>query len=109
MYETKKRVSEAKLRAAHMIEKKEKRAIRCLSALCVIFSCLLVGAIAELSGGTGKEALVQGMNGATLLSESTGGYVFVAVVSFIAAACLTLICIKIREKSTCFGHGKKEN
>jgi len=109
MYETKKRVSEAKLRAAHMIEKKEKRAIRCLSALCVIFSCLLVGAIAELSGGTGKEALVQGMNGATLLSESTGGYVFVAVVSFIAAVCLTLLCIKMHEKSTCFGHGKKEN
>ena len=109
MYETKKRVSEAKLRAAHMIEKKEKRAIRCLSALCVIFSCLLVGAIAELSGGTDKAALVQGMNGATLLSESTGGYVLVAVVSFIAAVCLTLLCIKIREKSTCFGHGKKEN
>lgn len=109
MYETKKRVSEAKLRAAHMIEKKEKRAIRCLSALCVIFSCLLVGAIAELSGGTGKEALVQGMNGATLLSESTGGYVFVAVVSFIAAVCLTLLCIKIREKNIHIEHGKKED
>ena len=68
-----------------------------------------MGAIAELSGGTGKEALVQGMNGATLLSESAGGYVFVAVVSFFAAVCLTLLCIKIREKSTCFGHGKKEN
>lgn len=109
MYETKKRVSEAKLRAAHMIEKKEKRAIRCLSALCVIFSCLLVGAIAELSGGTDKAALVQGMNGATLLSESAGGYVFVAVVSFFAAVCFTLRCIKMHEKSTCFGHGKKEN
>ena len=109
MYETKKRVSEAKLRAAHMIEKKEKRAIRCLSALCVIFSCLLVGAIAELSGGTGKEALVQGMNGATLLSESTGGYVLVAVVSFIAAVCLTLLCIKIREKSIHNEQGKNED
>ena len=75
MYETKKRVSEAKLRAAHMIEKKEKRAIRCLSALCVIFSCLLVGAIAELSGGTGKEAMLNGLNCATQQSESSGAYV----------------------------------
>ena len=109
MYETKKRVSEAKLRAAHMIEKKEKRAIRCLSALCVMFSCLLVGAIAELSGGTGKEALVQGMNGATLLSENTGGYVLTAVVSFLAAVCLTLLCIKMHERGVRFGHGKKED
>ena len=49
------------------------------------------------------------MNGATLLSESAGGYVFVAVVSFIAAVCLTLLCIKIREKSIHIEHGKKED
>ena len=108
MYETKKRVSEAKLRAAHMIEKKEKRAIRCLSALCVMLSCLLVGAIAELSGGTDKAALVQGMNGATLLSESAGGYVLVAVISFLVAVVFTLLCERLHERNGRMTKEKKE-
>lgn len=91
-----------------MIEKKEKRAIRCLSALCVMLSCLLVGAIAELSGGTDKAALVQGMNGATLLSESAGGYVFVAVVSFFAAVVFTLLCVRLHERNGRMANEKKE-
>jgi len=36
--------------------------------------------------------------GTSLLSESAGGYVLVAVIAFVAAVVITLICIRIRQK-----------
>lgn len=108
MYDTGERVIRAKERADRLIRKREKRIIGGMSTLCLMLSCCLAGIIGKLSEGSGG-AVVQGMNGATLLSESAGGYVLVAVVSFIAAVCLTLLCIKIREKSIHIEHGKKED
>ena len=99
MYDTNERVAQVKERAARIKQKKEKRMIRGLSTLCLAFCCCLVGILGEVSGGFGSAAAVQGLNGATLLSERTGGYVLVAVVSFVTAVVFTLLCVKLRERN----------
>lgn len=38
-----------------------------------------------------------GFTGSSLLGESAGGYVLVAVISFIAAVCITVYCIRKRK------------
>ena len=75
MYDTNERVAQVKERAMRIRRKKEKRAIRGLSTLCLALCCCLVGVLGEVSGGFSSAAEVQGMTGATLLSESAGGYV----------------------------------
>ena len=98
MYDTNERVAQVKERAARIQKKKEKRMIRGLSTLCLVLCCCLVGILGEVSGGFGSAVAVQGLNGATLLSERTGGYVLVAVVSFVTAVVFTLLCVKLRER-----------
>ena len=98
MYDTNERVAQVKERAARIQKKKEKRMIRGLSTLCLALCCCLVGILGEVSGGFGSAVAVQGLNGATLLSERTGGYVLVAVVSFVTAVVFTLLCVKLRER-----------
>ena len=95
MYDTEERVSRAKEKAGRIVQKREKRIIRGLSTLCAVLSCCLAGVIEKLSEG----GEVQGMNGATLLSESTGGYVLVAVISFLVAVAFTLLCVRLHERS----------
>ena len=73
--------------------------IRGLSTLCLTLCCCLVGILGEVSGGFGSAVAVQGLNGAMLLSERTGGYVLVAVVSFVTAVVFTLLCVKLRERN----------
>ena len=99
MYDTNERVAQVKERAMRIRRKKGKRAIRGLSTLCLALCCCLVGILGEVSGGFGSAAAVQGLNGATLLSERAGGYVLVAVVSFVTAVVFTLLCVKLRERN----------
>ena len=73
MYDTNERVAQVKERAARIKQKKEKRMIRGLSTLCLALCCCLVGILGEVSGGFGSAVAVQGLNGATLLSERTAG------------------------------------
>ena len=98
MYDTNERIAQVKERAMRIRQKKEKRAIRGLSTLCLALCCL-VGVLGEVSGGFRSAAEVQGMTGATLLSESAGGYVLVAVISFLVAVVFTLLCVKLRERN----------
>ena len=49
------------------------------------------------SVGQGQTA-AQGIFGAMLLREDAGGYVLVAVVSFAAAASITALCIRLRDR-----------
>ena len=98
MYDTNERVAQVKERAARIKQKKEKRMIRGLSTLCLALCCCLVGILGEVSGGFGSAAAVQGLNGATLLSERTGGYVLVGVISFATAVMITVLCIRLRER-----------
>lgn len=99
MYDTNERVAQVKERAMRIRRKKGKRAIRGLSTLCLALCCCLVGVLGEVSGGFRSAAEVQGMTGATLLSESAGGYVLVAVISFLVAVVFTLLCVKLRERN----------
>ena len=107
MYDTKERVDRAKERADRLIRKREKRIIGGMSTLCLMLSCCLAGIIGKLSEGRGG-AVVQGMNGATLLSESTGGYVLVAVISFLVAVVFTLLCVRLHERNGRLTKEKKE-
>lgn len=107
MFDTEERVIRAKQRADQLVQKRNKRIIRGLSTLCIALSCCLAAVIGKLSEG-GGEAAVQGMNGATLLAESTGGYVLVAVISFLAAVVFTLLCVRLHERSRHLAKEKKE-
>ena len=40
-----------------------------------------------------------GLAASSLLGESAGGYVLVAVISFVAAVCFTVYCIKMKDKN----------
>ena len=74
MYDTTERVRRVKQTALRLIQKRERTALRRLGAA------------------------VQGAYGATLLSDSAGGYVLVGVASFTAAAVLTVVCMRLHER-----------
>mgnify|MGYP000012136877 FL=1 len=85
------------LKAAVLKERREKRNELFCKAACVILSCLLaysIGSIPELY----KSAAVAGYCGAILMIDGMGGYVLTAVVTFIAATAITVICIKIKNR-----------
>ncbi|MCR4633123.1 MAG: hypothetical protein K5648_03270 [Erysipelotrichaceae bacterium] len=58
---------------------------------------LLIGTIVKID--VPFQSLAEnGFSGSSLLDDSAGGYVLVAVVSFITAVCVTLYCQKKKEK-----------
>ena len=76
------------------IQRRKRNALRRLGALCAALALSLAGALAQFTGGA--EGAVLGMHGATLLSDSAGGYVQVAVASFALSSALTLACVHLR-------------
>mgnify|MGYP004482242971 FL=1 len=97
MYDTTERVRRAKQAALRLIRKRERAALRRLEELCTVLALGLAGALAHFIGGP-PGAAVQGAYGATLLSDSAGGYVLVGVASFTAAAVLTVVCMRLHER-----------
>lgn len=97
MYDTTERVRRAKQTALRLIRKRERAALRRLEELCTVLALGLAGALAHFIGGP-PGAAVQGAYGATLLSDSAGGYVLVGVASFTAAAVLTVVCMRLHER-----------
>ena len=65
-----------------------------LSALCLLLTVSLVGAISAFSGQ--GQSYVPGLYGATMLLEDAGGYVLVGALAFIAAVAITVLCIRYR-------------
>ncbi len=57
---------------------------------------LLVGTIVKIDVPF-QSLAGNGFSGASLLDDSAGGYVLVAVISFIAAVCVTLYCQKKKQ------------
>ena len=91
MYDTARRVALVKQRVRENNRRRQRRGIYGLSAACM----LLCAALMQTAGtvvGPGQTA-VWGVFGAMLLREDAGGYVLVAVVSFAAAAAITLHAI----------------
>ena len=96
MYDTARRVALVKQRVRENTRRRKRRGIYGLSAACM----LLFAALIQTAGaviGQGQTA-VWGVFGAMLLREDAGGYVLVAVVSFAAAAAITALCFRLRNR-----------
>ena len=96
MYDTARRVALVKQQVRENTRRRQRREVISLSALCLLlFTALAKGADALIVQG---QTAAQGMFGAMLLREDTGGYVLVAVVSFAAAAAITALCFRLRNR-----------
>ena len=96
MYDTARRVALVKQRVRENARRRQRREVISLSAACM----LLCAALMQTAGtvvGPGQPA-AWGVFGAMLLRQDAGGYVLVAVVSFAAAAVITALCFRLRNR-----------
>ena len=96
MYDTARRVTLVKQRVWENTRRRQRRGIYGLSAMCMLLFAALMQAAGTVVG-PGQPA-AWGVFGAMLLREDAGGYVLVAVVSFAAAAAITALCIRLRNR-----------
>ena len=96
MYDTARRVALVKQRVRENTRRKQRRGIYGLSAMCMLLFAALMQAAGTVVGSGQPEAW--GVFGAMLLREDAGGYVLVAVVSFAAAAAITALCFRLRNR-----------
>ena len=96
MYDTARRVALVKQRVRENTRRKQRRGIYGLSAMCMLLFAALMQAAGTVVGPGQPEAW--GVFGAMLLREDAGGYVLVAVVSFAAAAAITALCFRLRNR-----------
>ena len=96
MYDTARRVALVKQRVRENARQRQRRGIYGLSAMCMLLFAALMQAAGTVVG-PGQPA-AWGVFGAMLLREDAGGYVLVAVVSFAAAAAITALCIRLRNR-----------
>lgn len=107
MDQTLERVKRVKY-AAHRLERVlEQRALRFLGAGSMLLAVFLCAAMIRLTGNI--SGAVQGLHGATLLTESAGGYVLVGVAAFTAAVVLTILCMRLHERDKRNGEKREEN
>ena len=96
MYDTARRVELVKRQIRKNTRRRQKRGIGRLSAVCM----LLIAALMQTADrviGQGQTAAWGGF-GAMLLREDAGGYVLVGVVCFAAAAAITTLCFRLRNR-----------
>ena len=96
MYDTARRVALVKQQVRENTRRRQRRGIYGLSAACMLLFAVLM----ETAGtvvGPGQTA-AWGVFGAMLLRKDAGGYVLVAVVSFVAAAAITALCFRLRNR-----------
>ena len=96
MYDTARRVALVKQRVRENTRRRQRCEAISLSAACI----LLCAALMQTAGtvvAPGQTA-AWGVFGAMLLREDAGGYVLVAVVSFAAAAAITALCFRLRNR-----------
>lgn len=98
MYDTARRVALVKQRVRENTRRKRQRGIYGLSAACMLLCAALMQTAGTVVGPGHPEAW--GAFGAMLLREDAGGYVLVAVVSFAAAATITALCFRLRNRET---------
>ena len=96
MRDTASRAACVKSRVRENLRRKRRREVCGLSAACMLLLAALVKT-ADVSSGPGQ-VVAQGLFGAMLLRESTGGYVLVGVAAFTAAAALTVVCMRLHER-----------
>ena len=96
MYDTARRVALVKQRVRENTRRRQRREVISLSAACILL-CAALMQTAGTAVGPGQTA-AWGVFGAMLLREDAGGYVLVAVVSFVAAAAITALCFRLRSR-----------
>ena len=96
MYDTARRVALVKQRARENTRRRQRRGIYELSAACMLLFAVLMQTAGTVVG-PGQTA-AWGVFGAMLLREDAGGYVLVAVISFAAAAAITALCFRLRNR-----------
>ena len=96
MYDTARRVTLVKQRVRENTRRRQRRGIYGLSAACMLLFAVLTQTAGTVIG-PGQTA-AWGVFGAMLLREDAGGYVLVAVVSFAAAAAITALCFRLRNR-----------
>ena len=96
MYDTARRVALVKQRVRKNTRRRQRRGIYGLSAMCMLLFAALMQAAGTVVGPGQPEAW--GVFGAMLLREDAGGYVLVAVVSFAAAAVITALCFRLKNR-----------
>ena len=96
MYDTARRVALVKQRVRENNRRRQQRGIYGLSAACMLLFAVLMQA-ADAFAVQGQTA-AWGVFGTRLLREDGGGYVLVAVVSFAAAAAITALCFRLRNR-----------
>ena len=96
MYDTARRVALVKHRVRENTRRRQRREAISLSAFCLMLFTALAGAADALI--VRGQTAAWGVFGAMLLREDAGGYVLVAVVSFAAAAAITALCFRLRNR-----------
>ena len=96
MYDTARRVALVKQRVRENTRRRQRRGIYGLSAACMLLFAVLTQAAGTVVA-PGQTA-TWGVFGAMLLREDAGGYVLVAVVSFAAAAAITALCFRLKNR-----------
>ena len=96
MYDTARRVALVKQQVRENTRRRQRRGIYGLSAACMLLFAVLMETVGTVVG-PGQTA-AWGVFGAMLLREDAGGYVLVAVVSFAAAAAITALCFRLRNR-----------
>ena len=96
MYDTARRVALVKQRVRENTRRRQRHGIYGLSAACVLLFAVLMQAAGTVVGPGQPEAW--GVFGAMLLRQDAGGYVLVAVVSFAAAAAITALRFRLRNR-----------
>ena len=96
MYDTARRVALVKQRVRENTRRRQRRGIYGLSAMCMLLFAVLMQAAGTVVG-PGQTA-AWGVFGAMLLREDAGGYVLVGVVCFAAAAAITALCFRLRNR-----------
>ena len=99
MYDTARRVALVKQRVRENTRRRQRREAISLSAACMLLCAALTRA-ADAFAVQGQTA-AWGSFGAMLLREDAGGYVLVGVVSFAAAAAITALCFRLRNRENC--------
>ena len=96
MYAAAKRVALVKQRVRENTRRRQRHGIYGLSAACMLLFAVLMQAVGTVAGPGQPEAW--GVFGSMLLRQDAGGYVLVAVVSFAAAAAITALCFRLKNR-----------
>ena len=96
MYDTARRVALVKQRVQENTRRRQRREVISLFAACMLLCAALMQTAGTVVGPGQPEAW--GVFGSMLLREDAGGYVLVAVVSFAAAAAITALCFRLKNR-----------